>query len=119
MYIFLSSLTATFPTAGRPDTATLCNELVSISDWLKLGLYLGVQDYELDLIKRTHPAEGCGRLKHETFSLWLRHTPSASWRDVVAALRRMGENIVAERIELLYIVGPVHASKLYFMIIKM
>ena len=63
-------------------------------------------------------AEGCDRWKWETFSLWLQCTPSASWRDVVGALRRMGEDTEAERIELKYIVGPAHASKLYSMIIK-
>ena len=98
---------------GRPDTATLCNELVSVSDWRKLGLNLGVQDYELDQIERSHPTEGCDGWKRETFSLWLKHTPYASWGDVVGALRRMRENTEAERIELQYIVRPAHASKLY------
>ena len=100
-------------TTGRPDTATLCNELASVSDWHKLGLHLGVRDYELDQIKRSRPAEGCDGWKQETFSLWLRRTSSASWRDVVGALRRMRENTIAERIELKYIVGPAHASMLH------
>ena len=116
IHVFLSSLTATFPTAGRPDTATLCNELAGVSDWHRLGLYLGVRDYELDRIERSYPTEGYDGWKRETFSLWLRCTPSASWRDVVAALRQMGENTNAERIELKYIVEPVHASKLYTMV---
>ena len=98
---------------GRPDTATLCNELASISDWRKLGLYLGVKDYELDQIERSHPTGGCGRWKQETFSLWLQHMPNASWGDVVGALRRMGQNTEAERIEQQYIVRPAYASKLY------
>ena len=102
-----------FSTAGRPDTATLCNELASVSDWRKLGLFLGVQDYELDQIERTYPTEGCNGWKRETFSLWLRCIPSASWRDVVGALRRMRENTTAERIELKYIVEPAHASMWY------
>ena len=100
-------------TAAKLDTATLCNELVSVSDWCTLGLYLGVKDYELDQIETSHPTGGCGRWKQETFSLWLRCTPNASWGDVVGALRQMGENTLAERIELKYIMGPQHASKLY------
>ena len=103
-------------TTGRPDTATLCNELFSVSGWRRLGLYLGVQDYELDRIERSRPTEGCDGWKRETFSLWLQCTPSASWRDVVGALRRMGENTIAERIELKYIVGATHTSKLYTMV---
>ena len=89
--------------AVKPDVKTLCNELVSVSDWRKLGLNLGVQDYKLDQIERSHSAEGCDGWKRETFSLWLRCTPSASWGDVVGALQQMGEETVAERIEQKYI----------------
>ena len=92
--------------AVKPDTATLCNELGSVSDWHTLGLNLGVKDHELDQIERSHPTEGCGRWKQETFSLWLRRKSSASWRDVVQALRQMGENTEAKRIELKYNGGP-------------
>ena len=103
----------------KPDVKTLCNELVSVSDWRKLGLNLGVQDYELDQIERSRSAEGCDGWKRETFSLWLKHTPNASWRDVVEALQRMGENTVAEKIELKYTVGSVRISKLFAVIHKM
>ena len=90
------------------DVNTLCNELTSVSDWRKLGLYLGVEDYELDQIEKSHPTEGSDGWKQKTFSLWLKHTPGASWGDVVGALRRMGENTMAERIEL-----AAPASELY------
>ena len=65
----------------RPDTATLCNELASVFDWRKLGLYLEVQGYELDQIERSHTTEGCDRWKQEIFSLWLRRKFNASWGD--------------------------------------
>ena len=72
-----------------------------------------MQDYELEQIEKNRSAEGCDGWKRETFSLWLKHTPNASWRDVVGALRRMGENTEAERLEQEYIIGvPAHASKL-------
>ena len=93
--------------AVKPDLKTLCNELVSISNWRKLGLNLGVQDYELAKIQTSHPNERCDEWKREVFSQWLRCTPSASWRDVVQALRQMGENTEAKRIELKYNGGPV------------
>ena len=110
---------ALLSTAVKPDIATLCNELTGISDWFTLGLNLGVPHHKLEEVRSNYSVEGLSACRRETLVLWLQRTPNASWRDVVAALRRMGENIVAERIELLYIVGPVHASKLYFMIIKM
>ena len=76
--------------------------MASISDWRRLGLYLGVQDYELDQIERSRSAEGCDGWKREAFSLWLRRKSSASWQDVAGALQQMGENTVAERLELKY-----------------
>ena len=89
--------------AGTPETAILCNELTSICNWRGLGLNLGVRDYELDQIQRSHPTEGCSRWRQETFSLWLQQTPRASWENVVKALRQMGENKVAAKIEQKYI----------------
>ena len=93
-------------TAVKPDVKTLCNELISISNWRKLGLSLGVEDYELDKIERSYPTEDCDGWKQKIFSLWLRRTPSSSWRNVVRALRQMGENTLAETIKQKYIGGP-------------
>ena len=52
--------------AVKPDVKTLCDELVSVSDWRKLGLNLGVQDYELAKIQASYPAEGCDGWKRES-----------------------------------------------------
>ena len=93
------------------DIATLCNELTSISDWFTLGLNLGVPYHLLKEVRSNYSVEGLGALKQETLVQWLRCTPSASWRDVVGALQQMGENSVAERIQLKYIGGPLYASK--------
>ena len=90
------------------DTVTLCNELTSISDWFALGLNLGLQHHQLETIRRNFSVEGIDACRRECLALWLRCTTSASWKDVVRALRHMRENAEAERIELKYIV----ASKL-------
>ena len=94
------------------DIATLCNELTSISDWFILGLNLGVPYPLLKEVRSSYSVEGSGACKRETLVLWLQHTPSASWGDVVGALQQMGENSVAERIQLKYIGGPSYTSKL-------
>ena len=86
-----------------PNTAVLYNELTDVSDWYTLGLNLGVRETELQQIQSSYPTEGCRRWKQETISHWLRQTPSASWENVVKALQKMGENKVAEKIELQYI----------------
>ena len=91
------------------DIAMLCNELTDISDWFMLGLNLGVPYRLLKEIRSNYSVEGCGACRRETLVLWLQRTPNASWRNVVGALRQMGENAMAERIEQKYIL----ASKLY------
>ena len=93
------------------DTAVLCRELISVSDWRSLGLNLGVRDYELDQIESSHPTEGCGRWRQETISLWLRHTRSASWENVIQALQMMRENRLAEEIHQKYIGGTACKSQ--------
>ena len=93
------------------DTAVLCNELTSVRDWRSLGLNLGVRDYELDQIESSHPTGGCSRWMQETFSLWLRKTPSASWENVVRALRQMREDTLAVRIHWKYIGGTACKSQ--------
>ena len=94
------------------DIPTLCNELSSISNWFTLGLNLGVPHHLLEEVRSIYSVEGLGACRRETLVLWLQRVPSASWRDVVEALRRMGENANAKMIELKYIVGSAHASKL-------
>ena len=96
-------------TVVKLDIAALCNELSSISDWFTLGLNLGVQYHQLDQIRRNYSVEGCSGCRREAIVLWLRHIPTASWRDVVHALEKMEENTVAEVIRAKYIV----ASKLH------
>ena len=71
-------------------------------DWHQLGIQLGIPPHLLATIEANHQQNE--RRKTETLDLWLRRTPSASWGDVVGALRRMelirvAENIAASKIE--------------------
>ena len=81
----------------------LSDELSTVVDWYQLGMKLGVLDHMLDEIQRNHPHEGVSRWRVEVLSLWLKLTPDASWRNVVRALQRMGENALAEKIRHKYI----------------
>ena len=72
-------------------------------DWHQLGIQLGIPISKLSKIEEDYHKNE--RRKTETLFLWLRCTPNASWGDVVKALRRMGENRVAENIA---------KSKLYY-----
>ena len=59
--------------------------LVQVIRWYELGLQLGVDDTELEVIKRNNPGdlEACRR---EMFRAWLRITPSPSYQQLVEAL---------------------------------
>lgn len=100
-----------------PNTAVLYSELTDVYDWYTLGLNLGVQETELQHIQRSYSTEGSRRWKQETISLWLRQTPGASWENVVKALQKMGENKVAEKIELKYIPGSKFHSVIYVILV--
>ena len=88
------------------DKGSLSDELSTVVEWYQLGMKLGVPDYKLDEIQRNHPHEGVGRWRVEVLALWLRLTPNASWRNVMKALQRMGENTLAEKIRHKHIRGP-------------
>ena len=80
----------------------LCDELSTVSDWLQLGLKLGVPHDELNVIQRNYPFEGCSRWKLEVLKLWLQIKPNASWISLVKALQQMGERTLAKRIRQKY-----------------
>lgn len=106
MAIIMWSLLILFIAAGTSsDTLkvdVLCDELSTVSDWLQLGLKLGVPDYKLEEIQRNHPFEGCSRWKLEVLKLWLQIKPNASWINLVRVLQQMGERTLAKRIRQKY-----------------
>jgi len=51
---------ALLSTAVKPDIATLCNELTSISDWFTLGVNLGVPHHQLEEVCSNYSVEGLG-----------------------------------------------------------
>ena len=53
------------------DIATLCDELISISDWFTLGLNLGVPHHQLEEVRSNYSVEGLGACRQQTLVLWL------------------------------------------------
>ena len=72
----------------RPQLKDLV--LVQTTEWYDLGLQLGIDDTELDVIKKHNPGDlrACQR---EMFRAWLRITPSPSYQQLVEALKTVGE----------------------------
>ena len=59
--------------------------LVQTREWYDLGLQLGVEDTELDVIQSNYPLNirACRR---EMFKAWLRITPTPTYQQLVEAL---------------------------------
>ena len=74
---------------------------LQVSDWYRLGLALRLNSYDLDIIKKDHP----GDTKSQTcnmFGLWLRTQPDASYEQLIKALRKVGDETVANSLRKMY-----------------
>ena len=69
--------------------------LVQTIEWYDLGLQLGVDDTELDVIEKNNRGDlkACRR---NMFRAWLRITPSPSYQQLVEALMAVGEGKEAD-----------------------
>lgn len=72
-----------------PELSELVGELVPVSNWFELGLYLRVDPDALKQIEADYP-HSTVRRKSEVLHHWLNNDPDASWEKLVAALRKMG-----------------------------
>ena len=83
------------PSLSVKNLVTACKR---ITDWHTLGLQLDLTMDQLHNIQITYHMHGLDRLKAEMFNVWLKSSPSASWSDLITALRAMGEDSVASDI---------------------
>ncbi len=79
----------------------LLRELRTVTEWFPLGIHLNVPRDALSAIERQYSSEGLRRVQSEMISQYL-NTGQASWKHVIAALRFMGENVLADRLEAKY-----------------
>lgn len=91
----MSSDTEDLPYAGRPTVAQLEELLQSLVRWQQFGIHLpGITDVTINEIERDRP--GNNELqKMDLFSKWLQVDPSASWKDVIVALKKANEHTLA------------------------
>ena len=71
--------------------------LVQTVKWYNLGLQLGIEDTELDVIEENSPKD-IDACKRNMFKAWLRITPSPSYQQLVEALQIVGEISEADRL---------------------
>ena len=71
--------------------------LIQTVKWYNLGLQLGVEDAELNVIQHNNPqdSEAC---KREMLSSWLKKASSPSYQQLIEALWELGENREANRL---------------------
>ena len=91
-----------FISSGFPLSVNLLVEAVSnVTDWHTLGLKLSLTMSQLSDIDVTY--HGVERHKAETFNVWLKSSPNASWADLITALKTMNEHRVASDIAARYL----------------
>ena len=91
-------------TAGSPPLSVnlLVEAVTDVTDWHTLGLKLNLTMSQLEDIRVTYHVYGLGVLKARVFDAWLKSSPSASWSDLISALKSMNEHRVASDIAARY-----------------
>ena len=101
-------------TAGSPPLRLLVEAVTDVTDWYTLGLKLNLTMSQLEDIRVTyHVYNGLGALKARVFDAWLKCSPSASWSDLISALKSMNEHRVASDIAAGYSAGLTPGNDLY------
>ena len=78
--------------------ATLIKAIESLSDWKKLGTYLGIPAHELRTIADDHPGNA-GMCKDAMVETWLHTNPSATWKDVMEVVGKFPDVAIAQTIK--------------------
>ena len=74
------------------------DETANLTEWFTLGTCLKLPRQDLLHIEHQFGSEGPRRCRIELFHLWIKATPDASWEQLIAALKRMGENALSDQI---------------------
>ena len=91
-------------------------ETAQVSDWYMLGLYMGVPREDLSHIEKQFSGHGSARCRAELFNVWMKRTPNASWELIAAALEKLGETVLAEKVRKRCSVLPAASDTLEFKI---
>lgn len=85
-------------------------ELGKVTKWYEFGIALDMPVEELDSICKSNPNSGIGELKIAMFKRWLDRTRTASWNDIVHALKEVGYLALADELKLKYIQQPQQSA---------
>ena len=104
-FIYRMSNCLNIYTAGSPPLRLLVEAVTNVTDWHTLGRNLNLTNTQLENIHVTYHVHGVERLKTEMFDAWLKSSPSASWSDLISALKSMNKHTVASDIAAHYAAG--------------
>ena len=93
----------TFPGVATHHMKPQLKDLVLLqtTKWYNLGLQLGIEDTELDMIEENNP-KNIDVCKRKMFKTWLRITSSPSYQQLVESLQTVGEIREADRLSKKY-----------------
>jgi len=74
------------------------NALKRVTAWHKLGIQLGVPDYELSQIQSNYPRDN-SRCKSEMLSYWFNNAEQQSWDVIADALGEINHRRLANEIQ--------------------
>ena len=90
-----------------PTLQRLLEELKDVDNWFVFGIFLGVPEKQLQKIESTHRGEiaWIERCKIDMLQYWLDNNVTASWKDVVQALKQTDQLVLAETVKQKYLLS--------------
>ena len=88
----------------------LTKELGKVTKWYQFGIALNMPAEVLDSIRSSNQNAGIEVWKIAMFKQWLDRTPTASWNDIIHALKDVGYHALAEELTSKYIQQPQQST---------
>ena len=91
-----------FKMSDRVQTVThdlLVRELSKVVQWDMLGIYLGLEENEIEEIERDHHDKPTARLRIVMLGKWMEKDVNASWEKVIEALKSMSQMRLANHLK--------------------
>ena len=86
-------------TTGPSNLKELVDELKEVVGWYRLGLYLEVPDYQLQIISENNPRNAV-MCKIEMLRWWMENKKEKKWATLVQALVNIGSRVIACKVAL-------------------
>ena len=79
----------------------ILNAIKDVADWKLLGIQLGIKGSKLQEIDANNSGQ-IANCRLDLINYWLDSDVSASWQELITALKEIDEHVLAEEIRALY-----------------